>query len=163
MYEIALEQRPPVEVNITYADGADPDVQFPAYQTDGAAGMDIHANLGAADRVDGIELAPGARALVPTGLKIAVPAGYEMQIRPRSGLALKSGITVLNSPGTIDSDYRGAVGVILFNTSDTPFQIGHGSRIAQMVLAPVSRCEWRAVTDISSSDRGSGGFGSTGS
>ena len=162
MYDIALEQRPPVTVNISRVDGADTAIALPRYETDGAAGMDIRANLSEADRDGGMNLAPQARALVPTGLKIAVPPGYEMQVRPRSGLALKAGITVLNAPGTIDSDYRGEVGVILFNTSDTPFRIGHGDRIAQFVLAPVSQCAWHEVEEVASSDRGSGGFGSTG-
>lgn len=149
-----------VKIIFEWVDDADTSLGLPSYETNGAAGADLRANL-----VDSqmVTLSPGERALIPTGLRIAIPVGFEVQIRPRSGLALKHGITLPNSPGTIDSDYRGAVGVILFNTSDTPFQIGHGSRIAQMVLAPVSRCEWRAVTDISSSDRGSGGFGSTGS
>ena len=162
MYDIDIEQRPPVTVNISRAAGADTSIELPKYETAGASGMDIRANLTEADRDGGMNLAPNARVLVPTGLKIAVPAGYEMQVRPRSGLALKSGVTVLNTPGTIDSDYRGEVGVILFNTSDTPFRIGHGDRIAQFVLTPVSQCAWHEVEEVASSDRGSGGFGSTG-
>lgn len=107
-------------------------------------------------------LAPGARTLVPTGLCVAIPPGYEGQVRPRSGLALRHGITCLNSPGTIDSDYRGEIGVILANLGDAAFEITRGQRIAQLVIAPVVRATWRACDELDSSARGSGGFGSTG-
>ena len=132
---------------------------LPAYETTGSAGMDLRAAV-AEDAP--MTLAPGARALVPTGLKIALEPGYEAQVRPRSGLALKHGITCLNSPGTIDSDYRGEVGVILINLGDQPFEIRRGERIAQMVIA---RHEQAAVTEVETLDetrRGEGGFGSTG-
>ena len=107
-------------------------------------------------------LAPGARALVPTGLRVAVPAGYELQLRPRSGLALRHGITLPNSPATIDSDYRGPLGVIVLNAGDAPFEIAHGARIAQMVVAPVLRAGFALVDRLDETARGAGGFGSTG-
>ncbi len=131
------------------------DLPLPAYATDGAAGMDL---LAAHD----ITLPPGGRALVPTGLAMAIPEGFEMQVRPRSGLALKHGVTVLNAPGTVDSDYRGEVGVILLNTSDTPFAIARGDRIAQAVFAPVTRAAFEEVVVLPETRRGTGGFGSTG-
>ena len=136
----------------------------PRYATGGAAGMDLVAAVEA-----DIVLAPGARALIATGIAIAVPAGYEAQVRPRSGLALKHGITVLNSPGTIDADYRGEVGVILVNHGAAPFTVSRGSftvsrglRVAQLVIAPVSRAVWFEVAELAESGRGGGGFGSTG-
>ena len=132
-------------------------LDLPSYATSGSAGMDL---LAAVER--DIELLPGAFALIPTGLAVALPAGYEAQVRPRSGLALRHGITVLNSPGTIDADYRGEVGVILINHGTAPFTVRRGERIAQMIIAPVSRAEWREVPELPESDRGSGGFGSTG-
>lgn len=119
--------------------------------------MDLRANL-----TESITLAPLQRALIPTGLFIELPLGYEAQVRPRSGLALKKGITCLNTPGTIDADYRGEIGVILVNLSDTPFEITHGERIAQLVIAKHERAEWVEVEELSSTDRGAGGFGSTG-
>ena len=109
-----------------------------------------------------IELKPGERAIVPTGLRLAIPEGYEIQIRPRSGLAARHGITCLNTPGTIDSDYRGEVKVILVNLGDTPFTIGRAERIAQMVLAPVTQLTWNQVASLDETARGKGGFGSTG-
>ncbi|KII16070.1 MULTISPECIES: dUTP diphosphatase [Phaeobacter] len=148
-----------VEIRITYDDGADRDVPLPAYQTAEAAGADLRANL--PDRAR-LTLAPGARALVPTGLRLEIPQGYEVQIRPRSGLALKHGITLPNAPGTIDSDYRGPLGVIVMNAGDAPFEIAHGDRIAQMVVAPVLQARFQLVNSLSDSARGSGGFGSTG-
>lgn len=132
---------------------------LPAYETAGSAGMDLRAAV-APDAP--LILEPGARALVPTGLKIAVPEGFEAQVRPRSGLALKSGITCLNAPGTIDSDYRGEVGVILINHGAAPFEIRRGERIAQLVVAPVTRAILRSVEALDETARGSGGFGSTG-
>ncbi|UWR99303.1 dUTP diphosphatase [Phaeobacter inhibens] len=148
-----------VEIRITYDEGADRDVPLPAYQTAEAAGADLRANL--PDRAR-LTLAPGARALVPTGLRLEIPQGYEVQIRPRSGLALKHGITLPNAPGTIDSDYRGPLGVIVMNAGDAPFEIAHGDRIAQMVVAPVLQARFQLVDSLNESMRGSGGFGSTG-
>jgi dUTP diphosphatase len=132
---------------------------LPAYQSKGAAGLDLVAAL---DTQHPLTLAPGARALVPTGLSLELPAGYEAQVRPRSGLALNYGITVLNSPGTIDSDYRGEVGVVLANLGHAPFEIRRGERIAQLVVQPVTRAELVEVTQVSDTQRGNGGFGSTG-
>jgi dUTP pyrophosphatase len=130
---------------------------LPSYQTADAAGVDLRAKL-----PEPIELKPLQRALVKTGLYIELPRGYEAQIRPRSGLAYKQGITVLNSPGTIDADYRGEIGVILVNLSDEVVQLAEGDRIAQMVIARYERAEWVEVEQLEESDRGSGGFGSTG-
>lgn len=130
---------------------------LPAYQTDDAAGLDLLAAV-----EEPITLAPLGRALVPTGLAIALPSGYEAQIRPRSGLAAKHGVTVLNSPGTVDADYRGEVKVILINLSDTPFTVSRGERIAQMVIAPVSRAQFVETEALDATNRGAGGFGSTG-
>lgn len=138
---------------------ADPAIPLPRYETVGAAGADICANL--PDRATMVVDA-GARALVPTGLAMAIPQGYEVQVRPRSGLALKHGIALVNSPGTIDSDYRGEVGVIVLNTSDTPFEVTHGMRIAQLVLAPVVQAGFAEVDSLDDTARGAGGFGSTG-
>ncbi len=134
------------------------DLVLPAYATADSAGLDLAAAIEAP-----VELKPGERKLVPTGLQIALPSGYEAQIRPRSGLALKHGITVLNSPGTIDADYRGEIGVILINLGDKDFVIRRGERIAQMVVAPVSRLAWREQrAGLDETARGAGGFGSTG-
>lgn len=131
--------------------------QLPAYATEGAAGMDIHANLS-----EPITLAPLQRMLIPTGLYLSIPEGYEAQVRPRSGLALKSGITCLNTPGTIDSDYRGEVGVILINLSSEPHIIETGDRIAQLVFQQVAQAAWVQVQVLDESRRGKGGFGHTG-
>jgi dUTP pyrophosphatase len=132
---------------------------LPAYQSAAAAGLDL---LAAVPENSPLILAPGARALVPTGLTIALPSGYEAQVRPRSGLAAKHGITVLNAPGTVDADYSGEIGVLLINHGDAPFAIRRGERIAQLVIAAVVRAELVAATALSATDRGSGGFGSTG-
>jgi dUTP pyrophosphatase len=132
---------------------------LPAYETADAAGMDLRA---AVEDASPITLNPGARAMVPTGLTIALPSGYEAQVRPRSGLAAKHGITCLNSPGTIDADYRGEVKVILINLGAEPFVIKRGERIAQMVIAPVTRAELQVVASLDETKRGTGGFGSTG-
>ena len=129
----------------------------PAYATEDAAGLDLLAAV-----AEPVELAPGARRLVPTGISIALPPGYEAQVRPRSGLALKHGVTLLNSPGTIDADYRGEVGVILINLGEVPFHLQRGDRIAQLVIAPVARLAWRESESLPESGRGAGGFGSTG-
>ena len=146
-------------IRITWDEGADRDLGLPRYETAGAAGADLRANL--PDRGE-VELAPGARALIPTGLRLAIPAGYEVQIRPRSGLALKHGITLPNTPGTIDSDYRGPLGVIVLNAGTEPFLISHGDRIAQMLVAPVIQARFDLVEALDDTARGSGGFGSTG-
>lgn len=130
---------------------------LPSYSTLLSAGMDIRANLDEA-----ITLQPGERRLIPTGLFIALPEGYEAQIRPRSGLAIKHGITVLNSPGTIDADYRGEVGIILINHSDKAFVIEDGERVGQMVVARYSRVEWQETDSLDETERGAGGFGHTG-
>jgi dUTP pyrophosphatase len=132
---------------------------LPAYQSDHAAGLDL---LAAVPEDEPLMLAPGQRALVPSGLSIALPSGYEAQVRPRSGLAAKHGVTVLNAPGTVDADYRGEIGVILINHGDAAFLIKRGERIAQMVIAPVVRAEFASATSLSVTTRGSGGFGSTG-
>lgn len=133
------------------------DLPLPAYETAHAAGMDLMACIPA-----DITLGPGERAIIPAGFAIALPEGFEAQVRPRSGLAAKHGITVLNAPGTIDADYRGEVGVILVNLGQTAFAISRGMRIAQMVVAPVSRAVWREVESLDDTQRGAGGFGSTG-
>jgi len=133
------------------------DLPLPAYETAHAAGMDLMACIPA-----DIVLAPGQRTLVPTGFAIALPEGYEAQVRPRSGLAAKHGITILNAPGTIDADYRGEIGVILVNLGEVPFAVTRGMRIAQMVIAPVSRAVWAEAERLDDTERGAGGFGSTG-
>ncbi len=134
-------------------------IDLPSYGTAGAAGMDLRA---AVPEDQDLVIQPGARALVPTGLTIAVPAGYEAQVRPRSGLALKYGVTCLNSPGTIDSDYRGEVGVILANLGPEAFTIRRGDRIAQMVVAAYATVAWEEANSLDETTRGAGGFGSTG-
>jgi len=134
-------------------------LDLPAYETAGSAGMDVRAAV--PDR-EPMVLAPGQRAMVPTGLSVAIPEGYEIQVRPRSGLAAKHGLTCLNTPGTIDSDYRGEIKVILINLGAEPFTIQRGERIAQLVLAPVTRLAWLQVDQLSETARGAGGFGSTG-
>jgi dUTP pyrophosphatase len=151
-----------VTVAVVWDEGADRGVALPAYQTAGAAGADLCANLPEGVRAEGIVIAPGGRALVPTGLRVAVPEGYEMQVRPRSGLALKHGIVVPNAPGTIDSDYRGPLGVILMNLGAEAFTVRHGDRIAQAVIAPVVQAAFAVVGGLDETDRGAGGFGSTG-
>lgn len=133
------------------------DLPLPAYATSGAAGMDVHA---AVDQP--LVIQPGSIALVPTGLVMAIPTGFECQVRSRSGLAARNGVFALNAPGTIDSDYRGEVKVILANISGDPFTIERGSRIAQLVVARHEQVEWRAVEAVDATERGSGGFGSTG-
>lgn len=140
---------------------ADPSVPLPAYASGGAAGADLRANFPASDRV-GVTLAPGERRLIPTGLAVEIPEGFEVQVRPRSGLALKHGLSLPNAPGTIDSDYRGALGVIVVNLGQEPVTISHGDRIAQIVVAPVVRARFEEVEALSDTARGSGGFGSTG-
>ena len=133
------------------------DLALPSYATEHSAGMDLLAAV-----TDPVTIAPGQRALIPTGLAIALPPGHELQVRPRSGLALRHGIVLPNSPGTIDEDYRGELGVIVLNTGDAPFVVERGMRIAQAVLAPVLRAVWEEAAVLDSTERDAGGFGSTG-
>ena len=148
-----------MRVELVWEKEADRSLGLPFYASDGAAGADLRANF--PDR-GSLVLKPGARALVPTGLRLAIPQGFEIQLRPRSGLALKHGITLPNSPGTIDSDYRGPLGVIVMNAGEDAFEVEHGMRIAQMVVAPVVRAEFALCESLDQTERGSGGFGSTG-
>ncbi len=136
---------------------AGPAAELPSYQSAGAAGADLRAHL-----AEDLVIPPGTRAVVPTGLRLEIPEGYEGQVRPRSGLAAKAGVTVLNAPGTVDSDYRGEVGVILVNLGAEPFRVRHGDRIAQLVIAPVVRAGFVRAEEVGGTARGSGGFGSTG-
>ena len=149
-------------VRILREDWADPALPLPVYQTAGAAGADICANFPPEIRAGGLTLQPMQRAICPTGLRVAIPDGYEMQIRPRSGLATKHGITLPNTPGTIDSDYRGPLGVALVNLGTAPYTIRHGDRVAQAVVAPVSRARFLMVEALDETERGEGGLGSTG-
>lgn len=146
MVKVKIKRRPGTE-----------DLPLPAYMTAGAAGMDLYAAV-----EEEVVLHPGERRLIPTGLYISLPPGYEAQIRPRSGLALRHGISMVNTPGTIDSDYRGEIGVILINHGREPFVVRRGDRIAQMVVSRVERVEWEEVDALDESERGSGGFGHTG-
>jgi dUTP pyrophosphatase len=148
-----------VSIKLSWIEGADQSVALPSYETPGAAGADVRANL--PDR-GAMVLAPGARALIPTGLRIEIPQGFEVQVRPRSGLALEHGVSLPNAPGTIDSDYRGELGVILLNTGEVPFEVVHGDRIAQLVVAPVVQAGFELAQGLSETARGGGGFGSTG-
>ncbi|MRX49220.1 dUTP diphosphatase [Paracoccus sp. S-4012] len=145
-------------IEIARAEGADPTLPLPAYETPGAAGADLRCDLRGGEAV----LAPGARMAVPTGLILAIPEGWEGQVRPRSGLALREGVTVLNAPGTIDSDYRGEVQVLLANLGQQAVTLRHGERVAQLVVAPVSQARFVAVAALPETTRGTGGFGSTG-
>ncbi len=133
------------------------DIPLPDYATDHAAGMDLRAAVR-----EPVVLEPGARALIPTGLRIALPPGHEAQIRPRSGLAVRHGVTMVNTPGTIDADYRGEIRIILINMGQEPFTVRRGDRIAQMVIAPVARATWMPVDTLDETSRGAGGFGHTG-
>ncbi|WP_171101042.1 MULTISPECIES: dUTP diphosphatase [unclassified Ruegeria] len=148
-----------VSIRVIRDEGADPSIPLPSYETEGAAGADVRANLPDATSV---RLEPGARALIPTGLRVEIPQGFEIQVRPRSGLALKHGITLPNTPGTIDSDYRGPLGVIVLNAGQESFEITHGERIAQLVVAPVVQASFELVDSLDETERGAGGFGSTG-
>ena len=150
------------QVQAVWEDWADRSVALPAYQTAGAAGADICANLPAELRASGMVIAPMARVVVPTGIRVAIAEGFEMQIRPRSGLAVKSGITLPNTPGTIDCDYRGPLGVALINLGTSDFLVRHGDRIAQCVVAPVVQAAFAVVEALDETARGAGGFGSTG-
>ena len=146
-----------IRVRIARVPGTE-DLPLPAYATPGAAGADLCAAVD-----EPLRLPPGGRCAVPTGLRIELPEGYEAQLRPRSGLARKHGITLSNAPATIDADFRGEIQVLLWNAGPKAFEIARGDRIAQMVIAPVVRAEWHEVTTLSDSERGDGGFGSTGS
>ena len=152
--ELPMHSPEPVPVAVKRLPGAE-DLPLPAYATSGAAGMDVVS-------AEDVTLAPGARHAVATGLALAIPPGFEIQVRPRSGLALKHGITVPNTPGTIDSDYRGELKVILINHGGEPFAIRRGDRVAQLVLAPVTQASWLEVSELDDTARGAGGFGSTG-
>ena len=151
-----------MRIEFIWDDGADRSLGLPFYASAGAAGADLRANFQENDRETGVTIAKGERCLVPTGLHMAIEAGYEVQIRARSGLALKHGIGLVNAPGTIDSDYRGPVGVILINHGEQPFHVTHGMRIAQMVVAPVVQAQFTLADALDQTARGSGGFGSTG-
>jgi dUTP pyrophosphatase len=150
-----------VAIKLTWTDGADHAVALPSYETSGAAGADVRANF-PEDQRAGVSVAAGERALIPTGVRIEIPDGYEVQVRPRSGLALKHGITLPNTPGTIDSDYRGPLGIIVMNAGTEPFHIEHGARIAQLIVAPIVQARFDLTDGLSDTARGSGGFGSTG-
>jgi len=149
-------------IRFIWDDGADETLPAPSYETAGSAGADLRANLPFEQRHLGIVLAPMERRIVPTGMRVEIPAGFEMQVRPRSGLALKHGVTLANTPGTIDSDYRGPLGVLLMNLGLEPYVVHHGDRIAQAVIAPVVQFCYQPVTTLGDTDRGAGGFGSTG-
>ena len=153
---------PPPDIRLVRLPEADPDLPPPTYETAGAAGADLRANLAPAQRAAGLVLPRFGRALVPTGFAIAVPPGWEAQVRARSGLALKKGIALPNAPGTIDSDYRGPLGVILINLGDDDFTVHHGDRIAQLVIAPAPQARFALVDALDDTARGQGGFGSTG-
>ncbi|HQU66974.1 MAG TPA: dUTP diphosphatase [Albidovulum sp.] len=149
-------------IRVLREDWADISVALPSYETPGAAGADIRANLPPEEREAGFILRPMERRVVPTGLRVEIPDGFEAQIRPRSGLALKHGITLPNTPGTIDADYRGPLGVLVVNLGAEPFVVRHGERIAQMIVAPVVRAGFEEVRYLTDTRRGAGGFGSTG-
>jgi dUTP pyrophosphatase len=149
-------------IRVLREDWADPEVPLPSYATAGAAGADIRANLPPEARAAGLTLKPRERRLVPTGLRVEIPLGFEVQIRPRSGLALSHGISLPNTPGTIDSDYRGPLGVLLVNLGAEPFTVCHGDRIAQMIVAPVVQAGFALADALDETPRGAGGFGSTG-
>ncbi|GAB4016770.1 MAG: dUTP diphosphatase [Bdellovibrio sp.] len=151
-----------IKVKVKKLDHFDGSFALPRYETMGAAGADVRASLLPENREEGIVIRPGERVLIPTGLSMEIPVGFEIQVRPRSGLSFKTGLLVCNSPGTIDSDYRGEVKVILGNFSDKREVIQHGDRIAQLVIAPVFQADYEEVQELSSTDRGAGGFGSTG-
>lgn len=149
-------------LRIVWEEGADSALGLPAYASAGAAGADVRANLPPADRAAGVTLCPLQRAVIPVGFRLEIPDGFEVQIRPRSGLALRHGVTLSNSPGTIDSDYRGPLGVLLVNLGSAPYTVVHGERIAQMIVAPVVRARFEVAGALPPSARGTGGFGSTG-
>lgn len=148
-----------VGVKVKLLENFDRELQLPGYETDGAAGADVRASIGPNES---ITIKPGERTLIPTGLAMEIPFGYEIQVRPRSGLSFKTGLMVCNSPGTIDCDYRGEVKVILGNLGSKDEVINHGERVAQLVLAPVTQAKYEVVDELGETDRGAGGFGSTG-
>ena len=152
---------PDLKIIFTWAEGADRSLSQPSYETIGAAGADVRANFVEAER-EGLLLKPGQRGLVQAGIHMAIPQGFEIQVRPRSGLALKHGVTLVNTPGTIDSDYRGPLGILMINLGENDFHITHGMRVAQLVVAPVLQAEFRLVETLDETERGQGGFGSTG-
>ena len=147
-------------IKLAWGQDADKNLPLPTFQTPGSAGADVCANFGLCQR--SLEIKPGARALIPTGFSLEIPNNYEIQIRPRSGLAINHGITILNSPGTIDSDYRGLIGIILINHGHEIYKILHGDRIAQMIVSPISQALFETTDQLRESSRGAGGFGSTG-
>lgn len=149
------------DIKLIRTENADPALPFPQYETSGAAGADLRANFAPNQRA-GVTLSFGERILIPTGLIMDIPVGWEVQVRPRSGLALKHGVTLVNSPGTIDCDYRGEIGVIIINLGQEDFHIAHGDRIAQIVVAPAIQATFTAAATYSETKRGTGGFGSTG-
>jgi dUTP pyrophosphatase len=149
--------QPPQSIEIRAMSVGDVPTPPPRYQTEGSAGLDLPAAV-----AEDVVIAPGRRALIPTGWSIALPPGFEAQVRPRSGLALRHGVTVLNTPGTVDSDYRGEIKVVLANLGDEPFVVRRGDRIAQLVIAPVVRATFAVVLSLDATDRGAGGYGSTG-
>ena len=149
-------------VRVIREDWADKNVPLPDYETAGSAGADLRANLPPDQRSSGVTIAPLARVIVPTGLRVAIPDGFEMQIRPRSGLALKHGLSLPNTPGTIDSDYRGPLGVLLTLIGTEPYTVHHGDRIAQAIIAPVVQSVFEPAAELDETERGTGGFGSTG-
>ncbi len=149
-------------IRFIWDEGADTSLPVPSYETPGSSGADLRANLPADLRHLGIVLAPLERRIIPTGMRVEIPAGFEMQIRPRSGLALEHGVTLPNTPGTIDSDYRGPLGVLLVNLGPEPYVVHHGDRIAQAVIAPIVQFSYQQVEALGETERGTGGFGSTG-
>ncbi len=151
-----------VTVGLFWDEGADRQIPLPDYETNGSAGADVRANLPIELRETGLTLQPLERQVVATGLRVEIPRGYEIQIRPRSGLALKHGVTLPNTPGTIDSDYRGPLGVLLVNLGTEPYTIAHGERIAQLIVSPVIQARFSVIDEMSETARGAGGFGSTG-
>ncbi len=162
IYEAKKLGRMALRIQVMREAWADPGIDLPHYATAGAAGADVRANFPEEDREAGLTLQMMERRIVPTGLRVAIPVGYEMQIRPRSGLALRHGITLPNTPGTIDADYRGPLGVLLVNFGEAPYHIAHGDRIAQAIVAPVLQAGFDLVEDLDGTARGTGGFGSTG-
>lgn len=149
-------------VRVMRDDWADTNVPLPDYETAGSAGADLRANLPPEQRKSGVTIAPLTRVIVPTGLRVAIPEGFEMQIRPRSGLALKHGLSLPNTPGTIDSDYRGPLGVLLIVIGTEPYTVHHGDRIAQAVVTPIAQANFELAAVLDETARGTGGFGSTG-
>ena len=149
-----------VLIKVAWDGNADRSIPLPTFQSTGSAGADVHANFGTNQTA--VTISPGERLLIPTGFSLEIPSDYEIQIRPRSGLAIKYGITLLNSPGTIDSDYRGLVGIILINNVQDEYTVSHGDRIAQLIVSPVIQAVFQTIDNLSETTRGTSGFGSTG-